>query len=99
MSVRGFKKQIALFGIAGWLVALVCVVAVLGSLAGIRLPGVPGEEVLLGSIALAISLPLLGVPLLFVSRPNLRVAWRNGDRASRAGFGVYLAIDLISAAV
>lgn len=92
------RRQAALFAIAVALVAVVFAVAIAQKVTGVTPPPVDFATIMLGAIAVAFSLPLIGAPILFARR-KFRQAWRTGDPSSRLAVLASMAIRLVGAVV
>jgi hypothetical protein len=81
-------------GCAVSVIAIGFAVAVTVAVSRTRLPALATSPVLgklmVGAVAVAVSLPLVGLPLLVASRPTMRTSWRNADSATRRAFVVHL---------
>jgi hypothetical protein len=91
---------VALFAIAIILVVSGLAFGVAFHGTGNLLPtGTVAGEVILGAIAVAFSLPLIGMTFLFATRRNLQVEWRQADHETRMVVIAYVAIEAGGAVV
>jgi hypothetical protein len=73
-------------------------VAVAANAAGFTLPNqAVSGKVFVGLLAMCLSLPLVGIALLYMTRPRWRHGWRQVDNPSRVGLIAYLAIEAAGA--
>jgi hypothetical protein len=98
LTITRLKRHASLFGIAIGLIVLAYAVAVAANATGFTLPNqAVSGKIFVGLIAMCLSLPLVGIALLFMTRPRLRHAWRKADNPNRVGLVAYLAIEAAGA--
>jgi hypothetical protein len=92
------RRQALLFVIALGLLALAYAIAFATNATGFELPNAPvSGAILVGVIAVALSLPPVGLAAFLLIRPNLRRAWSNTSRKDRIGVVAYLAVSVAEA--
>jgi hypothetical protein len=96
---HGLKRHAVLLVLAIGLLAIAFAVTIVQNAFGVRLPGIDFPLLILGTIAVTFSLPLVTVAILLTTRRNLREAWRTGDAPARRVFQVFLAIEAVGAVI
>src|SRR5438552_1214084 len=96
---RGLKRHVVLLVLAIGLLAIAFTVAIVMNAFGLRPPGVDFPLLIVGTIAVSFSLPLVALPILVATRRNVRESWRVSDVPARRVLIVYLAIETAAALV
>ena len=99
MGARGLKRHVVLLVLAIGLLAIAFAVAIVMNAFRLRPPGVDFPLLIVGTIAVSFSLPLVALPILVAIRRNVRESWRVSDVPARRVLIVYLAIETAAALV
>ena len=97
MGARGLKRHVVLLVLAIGLLAIAFAVAIVMNAFRLRPPGVDFPLLIVGTIAVSFSLPLVALPILLATRRNVRESWRVSDPSARRVLMVYLAIEAAAA--
>ena len=97
MGARGLKRHVVLLVLAIGLLAVAFAVAIVMNAFGLRPPGVDFPLLVVGTVAVSFSLPLVALPILVATRRNVRESWRVSDVPARRVLIVYLAIEAAAA--
>jgi len=99
VGARGLKRHVVLLVLAIGLLAIAFAVAIVMNAFRLRPPGVDFPLLIVGTIAVSFSLPLVALPILVAIRRNVRESWRVSDVPARRVLIVYLAIETAAALV
>jgi len=94
---HGLKRHVILLVLAIGLLGIAFAVAIVMNAFRLRPPGIDFPLLIVGTIAVSLSLPLIALPILVATRRNLRESWRSSDAPARRVFIVYVAIQAAAA--
>ena len=98
MTASRLKKHALLLAIAIGVIVLVYALAIVANAYHVTAPRpAVANDIVVGGIALALSLPLLGLALVTIIRPKFRALWRTTSRPEQIGILAYLALDAAAA--
>jgi nitrate reductase gamma subunit len=97
--MAGARRHVILVACAIGLVAIGFGAAIASKVTGVSPSRINLAALILGFIAVSISLPLIGVPILLIGRRKFREAWSKGDPTDRQALVMHLATRIVGAVV
>src|SRR6266480_1554803 len=98
MIATRLRHHALLFGIAVGLIALAYAIALATNVTRFALPNAAvSAAMVVGAIAVVLSLPLVGLAALSLIRPKVWTAWPKGTTEARIGVIAYIAISAAEA--
>ena len=99
MEVPSVKRYLALLAVATVIMAIAFVIAIAQSATGTRLPTLDLPLVMLGTIAVAVSIPVVGVLIVLVIHRRIRQAWAKAHPLESRMFAAYLTFQVVVAVI